>query len=481
MRPRRADRTPNRSPTESAARPRGASLRAWRYGFGCSPRSASASVLRRWCSSCPMARCRRRARPARGRGRRRSGGAGGQPRVRGPIARASRGRRGRADPPGVRRRRRVAARPGHRPADSTSTADRAGARSARRGGRHVRSASPGRSPSSSTRRTRRWPRPEIAEIVARAIERHGLCAAAAEHRIGTVPLSEPSVAIAASAPHRDAAFAGASEIIDEIKARAPIWKKEEGEWNEGTRPPTTPRPAEAPAGRPRARGGARRAPPACRRRREAGDRRAARDALLAGQQGSPEEISARARELLATLQRPSLRRVINATGVIVHTNLGRAPLPAAARDAVLATATGYSNLELDLERGERGSRHAHVDGLLRQLDGRRGRAGRQQRRGGRAARRRRAGRGRALRDRLPRPAGRDRRWVPDPGCRRAIRRAVGRGRDDQPDQAGRLRAGARRPATARAPRSSACTSRTSAPSGSSRRSRSRRCAGSARR
>ena len=81
--------------------------------------------------------------------------------------------------------------------------------------------------------------PQIAAIVARAIERHGLCAAAAEHRIGTVPLSEPSVAIAASAPHRDQAFAGAREIIDEIKARAPIWKKEEGEWVAGTTPPAS--------------------------------------------------------------------------------------------------------------------------------------------------------------------------------------------------------------------------------------------------
>ena len=77
---------------------------------------------------------------------------------------------------------------------------------------------------------------QIEEIVGRAIERHGLCAAAAEHRIGTVPLSEPSVAIAVSAPHRDAAFAGAREIIDEIKARAPIWKKEEGEWVRGVTP-----------------------------------------------------------------------------------------------------------------------------------------------------------------------------------------------------------------------------------------------------
>jgi molybdopterin synthase catalytic subunit len=51
-----------------------------------------------------------------------------------------------------------------------------------------------------------------------------------------VPLSEPSVAVVASAPHRDAAFAGAREMIDAIKARVPIWKKEEGEWVPGTRP-----------------------------------------------------------------------------------------------------------------------------------------------------------------------------------------------------------------------------------------------------
>jgi MoaE-MoaD fusion protein len=77
----------------------------------------------------------------------------------------------------------------------------------------------------------------IAEIVDEAIARHGLCAAAAEHRIGTVPLSEPSVIVAASAPHRGEAFAGAREIIDRIKAEAPIWKREEGEWVEGTTPP----------------------------------------------------------------------------------------------------------------------------------------------------------------------------------------------------------------------------------------------------
>jgi MoaE-MoaD fusion protein len=81
---------------------------------------------------------------------------------------------------------------------------------------------------------------KMAAIVAAAVERHGLCAAAAEHRVGDVPLSEPSVTVAVSAPHRGEAFAGAREIIDRLKAEAPIWKKEidggEGRWVEGTRP-----------------------------------------------------------------------------------------------------------------------------------------------------------------------------------------------------------------------------------------------------
>jgi MoaE-MoaD fusion protein len=73
-------------------------------------------------------------------------------------------------------------------------------------------------------------------IAGAAVERHGLCAAAVEHRVGRVPLSEPSVVVAASAPHRGEAFAGAREIIDELKAGAPIWKREEGEWVEGAKP-----------------------------------------------------------------------------------------------------------------------------------------------------------------------------------------------------------------------------------------------------
>src|SRR5438874_4521850 len=81
---------------------------------------------------------------------------------------------------------------------------------------------------------------KMASIVASAVESHGLCAAAAEHRVGDVPLSEPSVAVAVSAPHRDAAFAGAREIIDEIKSHVPIWKKEEGEWVPGTTPAPPP-------------------------------------------------------------------------------------------------------------------------------------------------------------------------------------------------------------------------------------------------
>jgi L-seryl-tRNA(Ser) seleniumtransferase len=60
---------------------------------------------------------------------------------------------------------------------------------------------------------------------------------------------------------------------------------------------------------------------------------------------------------------------LNATGVIVHTNLGRAPLAAAAREAVGRIAEGYSDLELDLESGTRGQRHAHVEQLLRDLAG----------------------------------------------------------------------------------------------------------------
>ena len=90
----------------------------------------------------------------------------------------------------------------------------------------------------------------------------------------------------------------------------------------------------------------------------------AREAIRAG--AEPGDLEARLQEELAALRAPSLRRVLNATGVIVHTNLGRAPLP----DAALAALTGgYSNLEFDLQSGTRGSRQDHAARILRRLTG----------------------------------------------------------------------------------------------------------------
>lgn len=74
-------------------------------------------------------------------------------------------------------------------------------------------------------------------------------------------------------------------------------------------------------------------------------------------------------EELATRQRPSLGPLFNATGVVLHTNLGRAPLPLAAVDAITRVASVGSNLEYDLERGERGSRYVHCARLLCELTG----------------------------------------------------------------------------------------------------------------
>ena len=86
----------------------------------------------------------------------------------------------------------------------------------------------------------------IETIMRACAKRHGLCAAVAEHRVGTVPLGEPSVIVAVSAPHREEAFAAAREAIDAIKAQAPIWKREhpagaDPRWVPG-RAPETGRP-----------------------------------------------------------------------------------------------------------------------------------------------------------------------------------------------------------------------------------------------
>jgi L-seryl-tRNA(Ser) seleniumtransferase len=92
----------------------------------------------------------------------------------------------------------------------------------------------------------------------------------------------------------------------------------------------------------------------------------AREEIRAG--ADPGDLGQRLAEALAAARRPALRRVLNATGVLVHTNLGRAPLAAAALERV-RDAAAYSNLEYDLSSGSRGSRQDHLGPLLRRLTG----------------------------------------------------------------------------------------------------------------
>ena len=93
----------------------------------------------------------------------------------------------------------------------------------------------------------------------------------------------------------------------------------------------------------------------------------AREEIRAG--ADPGDLGERLAVELRAVRAPSLRRVLNATGVIVHTNLGRAPLAEEAIAQVVETARGYSNLELDLSEGTRGSRQDHIAALLRRLTG----------------------------------------------------------------------------------------------------------------
>ncbi len=83
----------------------------------------------------------------------------------------------------------------------------------------------------------------------------------------------------------------------------------------------------------------------------------------------PGDLAACVRDALAAARTPRLRRVLNATGVIVHTNLGRAPLAAEALARVVEAARGYSTLEYDVAAGERGSRQDHLAGVLHRLTG----------------------------------------------------------------------------------------------------------------
>ncbi|WP_425059429.1 L-seryl-tRNA(Sec) selenium transferase [Sporomusa carbonis] len=103
-------------------------------------------------------------------------------------------------------------------------------------------------------------------------------------------------------------------------------------------------------------------------------RKAAADAREQVRQGldpdtSPEALVTYAKDLLAQASQPSLRRLINATGVVLHTNLGRAPLSKRARVCVAGIMEGYSTLEYNVTNGQRGSRYAHVSEQLRKLTG----------------------------------------------------------------------------------------------------------------
>jgi L-seryl-tRNA(Ser) seleniumtransferase len=93
----------------------------------------------------------------------------------------------------------------------------------------------------------------------------------------------------------------------------------------------------------------------------------ARDEIRAG--FDPGDLTARVAAELRALRAPRLRRAINATGVVLHTNLGRAPVAEAALERIREVGRGYSNLEYDVAAGSRGSRQDHVAGILRQLTG----------------------------------------------------------------------------------------------------------------
>ncbi|MBT6887567.1 MAG: L-seryl-tRNA(Sec) selenium transferase, partial [Gemmatimonadales bacterium] len=100
---------------------------------------------------------------------------------------------------------------------------------------------------------------------------------------------------------------------------------------------------------------------------------AVRGAIAAGDvRGGLSEIASYVSDVAGVLERdavPSLREVVNATGVVLHTNLGRAPLADVAAQAMAAAARGYSNLEYDIDAGARGSRYDHCVSLLRELTG----------------------------------------------------------------------------------------------------------------
>ena len=94
-----------------------------------------------------------------------------------------------------------------------------------------------------------------------------------------------------------------------------------------------------------------------------------RDVLAGAEVPAVDALASEIAAAAQTMSRPGLKRVINATGVVLHTNLGRAPLAPQAAEAVREAAVGYSNLEYDLDNACRGSRHSHVESLLCSLTG----------------------------------------------------------------------------------------------------------------
>jgi L-seryl-tRNA(Ser) seleniumtransferase len=93
------------------------------------------------------------------------------------------------------------------------------------------------------------------------------------------------------------------------------------------------------------------------------------DLAVSPEQPDLRQLAGKVIDAAYSLTQPSLRPLINATGVILHTNLGRAPLSDEARSAIEQATRGYTNLEFDLRTGDRGSRHDHLDQLVRRVTG----------------------------------------------------------------------------------------------------------------